>query len=170
MKALYNRWRYSRGLDGWRYRLTFYFDRLVWRLELATARVRFTARRFRRFVTRQPLAVIKITYEIVTPESAEHGEPESSGWVDDIGESMEPDPYDIADKKTRVDLALEFFSNLSYIEKNSSAFYPGVWYTEPEYGNGPRAYFERGEVETRAYHLYNFTDTEREQIFDGIGG
>lgn len=150
--------------------LRVYFWRLLWRLELATARVRFTARRFRRFVTRQPLAVIKITYDIVTPESAEHGDVESSGWIDEIGQSMEPDPYDIADKKTRVDLALDFFSNLGYLEPSSSAFYPGVWYTEPEYGNGTRAYYETGEVETRAYHLYNFTDTEREQIFDGIGG
>lgn len=147
-----------------------YFSRLLWRLEFATARVRFTARRFRRFVMRQPLAVIKTTYEIVTPESAEHGDVESRGWVDDTGQSMEPDAYDIADGKTRVDLALEFFSNLGYVEPSSSAFHPGVWYTEPEYGLGTREYIEDGELETRAYHLYNFTDAEQETIFNGIGG
>lgn len=150
--------------------LRFYFWRLVWRLEFAVARVRFTVRRFRRFITRQPLAVIKTTYDIVTIESAEHGEVESSGWVNDIGESMEPDAYDIAERKTRVDVALDFFDNLGYVEASASAFYPGVWYTEPEYGNGTRAYFETGEVETRSYHLYNFTNIELEKIFDAIGG
>ncbi len=150
--------------------LRVYFCHYVWRLEIAIARVRFTARRFRRFITRQPLAVIKTTYDIVTVESAEHGDVESSGWIDDIGESCEPDAYDIADKKTRVDVALDFFENLGYVEASASAFYPGVWYTEPEYGTGTRAYFETGEIETRSYHLHNFTDTELEQIFDGIGG
>jgi hypothetical protein len=40
---------------------------------------------------------VAITFEIITPESAEHGDAEERGWLDKEGTSVEPDFYDVGD-------------------------------------------------------------------------
>jgi len=149
-------------------RLSLLFWRYVSRLEILAARVRFTARRLARFIAQKPNAVIRIAYEIVTPESAEHGEADSRGWIDDIGQSMEPDAYDIAESKTRVTLAVEFLGDLGSLEASASFFHSGVWYSEYGANQGTRDYYEKGEEETRTYHLAGFSEREEEAIFEGV--
>ena len=84
--------------------------------------------------------LFNVTYELVTPESAEHGEAEERGFVaedidlrsaiEEIGYcAMEADSYPISHKN------------------------PPRWFTNYEYGNGTRDYFEKGIEESRSLHL-----------------
>ncbi len=150
------------------YRLRLALARIVWRLELIPARVRFYYRRLVARLTRQPQALICTTYDIVTPESASHGDVDSSGWIDETGLAFEPDPYDIAEGVTRADLALEYLREQGYLEPSSSAFHVDVWYTVYGYNQGTREYYETGAEESRSYHLDGFTEAEQASIYEGI--
>lgn len=84
----------------------------------------------------------RVTYEIVTPESAEHGDAESRGfvmpgdWRDDIETAMtQPrNAYDISLREA-MDLA-------------DCAYDCGRWWTESE----GRCNYRTGAIETRSIH------------------
>ena len=103
---------------------------------------------------------IAITYEIVTPESAEHGDAEERGWIDEEGVDMTPDKYDIDDGLTAVSKAVEFLRNEGVVEASSSQFHQGVWYIGQEIPN-----YKTGAVETRSYHLRGFTPKEEQAVY-----
>ena len=104
---------------------------------------------------------IRIAYEIITQESAEHGEADERGWEDEDGVSMQPDKFDLEDGLTAVDLAVKFLTDKLAFELSSSTFYSGVWYTD--YGSQN---FRDGSYTNRAFHLYGFTLEQEEQIFN----
>lgn len=104
---------------------------------------------------------ITITYEIVTPESAEHGDAEERGWIDEEGVDMTPDQYDLEDGETAASKAVEFLQNEGASEPSSSAFHDGVWYSTPD-GNQD---YRTGATEYRSFHLNDFTPEDEEAIY-----
>lgn len=104
---------------------------------------------------------ICITYEIITPESAENGEAAERGWENKDGVSMQPDEFDLDDGVTAVDLAVKFLTKEFANEPSSSHFHNGVWYTA--YGSQN---YRDGSYTNRGYHLVGFTPEQEEQIFN----
>lgn len=115
---------------------------------------------------------IRITYEIITPESAEDGDAER-GWENEEGVVMEADEDDIAEAgvyasgETRAyaDAAVDFLENAGVTEYSSS---PGTgddggWYTE--YGDQD---MHTGNYENHSYHLEGFTDEELRDIYNRL--
>lgn len=139
-------------------RLRLLWSRIVDRCLLTVASVRIVARNLARLLSRGTLPVVKVTYDIVTPESAEHGDTESSGWIDETGQTFEPDKYDILEGKTRADLVAEYLES----EGVQLSEYCGDWYTAPQ--GITRASLERGEDETHYYHLHGFSVSEENEI------
>jgi hypothetical protein len=95
---------------------------------------------------------IGVTYDIVTPESAEDGDVAERGWINE---------------GIPIDGVREAIRMLKYdgpFEPSSSAFHKGVWYTESE---GDTDY-HTGAVETKSYHLYGFTEAEERVIFNAL--
>lgn len=107
---------------------------------------------------------ILITYEIVTPESAEEGDAEERGWIDEDGVSMKPDKYDTQDGITAVDKAIKFLKHEYATDASSSRFNEGTWYTNYEYSQD----YSTGAVESRSYHLKGFTEAEERAIFNRV--
>jgi hypothetical protein len=107
-------------------------------------------------------ARILISYSVVTPESAEHGEAAEQGWINEEGVYCEPDPFERGEGQTRVDVALRYIP--VFCEASSSHFHKGVWYTESDGDTDYRT----GAVTTRAFHLVGFTEQEEREIFERI--
>lgn len=112
------------------------------------------------FESKPPLnLIVKTTYEIITPESAEAGDAEERGWIDEEGETFES-----------VEDVVRFLQDNGANESSSSSFNPGVWYTHyGDYDYSTRQ-MERGEIENRSYHLYNFTPEQEEEVFNQMTG
>jgi len=106
---------------------------------------------------------IRISYDIVTPESAEEGDVEESGWEDEEGTSMEPDKFDKEEGLTAVDLAVRFLKDQGATEPSS---YPtwstGTWYrnTETDYRDG--------SAKSLYFHLVGFSSDEEKKIYKKI--
>lgn len=96
------------------------------------------------------MGLIRITYETITPESAEDGDIEDSGWKDEEGTEYTEE---------------EVISLLRGCVPSSSFFYTGIWYTM--YGD---ADFKSGECENVSYHLDvgTWTLEERRRIYTAI--
>lgn len=110
--------------------------------------------------------LIKITYEIITPESAEQGDVEERGWVDEDGISMKPDKYDTQDGITAVDKAIKLLEEDGASEPSSSSFHSGIWYSNDRYDED----YSTGAIESRSYHLKGFSEAEERAIFRAIAG
>jgi hypothetical protein len=106
---------------------------------------------------------IRTTYDIVTEESAAHGDVAERGWIDEEGEVMEPDADEEAEGITAVSLAVKFLRDAGGIYPSSSGFHPGVWYS-----NEAEQDYRTGEWETRSYHLVNFTTEEQKEIYEAL--
>lgn len=120
-----------------------------------------TIRRRRKEARRNPITDrrILITYEIITPESAEIGDAEESGWENEEGVDVSPDEWDIDDGITVVDKAVKFLREAGANQASSSHFHVGTWYT---------AYGEMdmdGNTTNYSYHLEGFLPEEEEAIF-----
>lgn len=105
--------------------------------------------------------LIRTTYEIITPESAEEGDFEETGWEDEEGESMEPETDD--PEETAVYNAIEWLRDKGPLEPSSWPFSPGSWYTA--YGEQD---FSDGSYTNYSYHLVGFTPEEEQQIYEGL--
>lgn len=100
---------------------------------------------------------IKITYDIVTPESAEHGDFAESGWHDEEGRDCRPGQYAIDEGWTCVDIAIETL-------KDAGATYHGDWYSTEYHVQD----YSTGEEIQYSYHLYGFTEEEESIIADRL--
>lgn len=100
---------------------------------------------------------ILTTFEKVTPESAEEGDVSDRGWIDEDGESMVPDE----DTESVAETAMKFLLDKGATEPSSSHFHPEIWYTSYEVSENYRT----GEVESRSYHLKDFTSEEEREVF-----
>lgn len=69
------------------------------------------------------MALVRTTFEVVTPESAELGDAEERGWVDEVGTTY---------------TFRELVNMLRNCEPSSSQFHKGIWYsiTEQSYVTG----------------------------------
>ena len=106
---------------------------------------------------------IKITYDVVTPESAAHGDFEETGWENEEGVDMIPDQFDIDEGLTPADLAVKYLRNEGVIEASSSCFHVGLWYTT----EGDVDYTD-GSERRQSYHLYGFLPEEEREIYNRV--
>jgi hypothetical protein len=94
---------------------------------------------------------IAITFETVTPESAEHGDFAETGF------ELEPRPYERGDLKA--------YGRAEFISEPSS--YPTIdastWFTQGQCDQD-RAYFERGEETRLSLHLGNVTTASMRRV------
>jgi len=104
---------------------------------------------------------IRIAYEIITPESAEQGDAEERGWIDEEGIAVSPDEWD--EEITAAAKTVMFLKNEGVSEPSSSAFHPGVWYTA--YGEQN---WRDGSYKNQSYHLVRFTPEEEEEVYKRI--
>jgi hypothetical protein len=108
--------------------------------------------------------IIRTTYTVVTPESAEVGDYAETGWIDEEGTAMEPDEYDREEGRTAVDLAVAFLEYAGASEPSSCpTWMPGTWYTSPTIQD--RAHFEEGREEQHSFHLEGFSEAEEREIY-----
>jgi hypothetical protein len=96
-----------------------------------------------------PAGYIAVTYEIVTPESAEEGDAAERGWEDEQGAE-----YTLS----------EAIEKLRGLEPSSTAFHPGVWYSDCDGDTDYRT----GEVKYLSYHLVDFSVEDQRAIFDAV--
>lgn len=107
---------------------------------------------------------IRISYVTITPESAEAGDVADRGWIDEEGEDMDPDKFDIEDGVSAAQKAAKFLNDKGAYHPSSSPFHTGVWYSDsPEVID-----YATGEEEERSYHLSGFTPEEEQKIFNEV--
>ena len=109
---------------------------------------------------------IKKTFEVVTPESAEHGDFAETGWEDEEGAAIEPDDLEVEEhgsgSEAAVALAVDHIG--SCVEPSSSDWHPRVWYTDAD---GDIDY-RTGAEKRYSYHLEGFSAVEEEAIFNAL--
>ena len=105
---------------------------------------------------------ITSTYETYTEESVEHGDAEDRVWLDEEGESMEPDEYDIEDGLSVIDKTVKFLQSKGAIHPNDS-MNARWWSTEEEMD------MHTGERMIKSYHLNNYTEEEKAEINKRMG-
>jgi len=99
---------------------------------------------------------LDITYEIVTPESAELGDNAESGFED---ENMKFDS---------LSELIDYMLNEGAAEpSNSNYFHANTWYNTVD-PIQDRAYFEKGESKFLGFHPKGVTEEEGKIIFDSI--
>lgn len=108
--------------------------------------------------------LVKVTFQITTPESAAAGDFAETGWIDEEGSSVEPDRWDLESGVTAVDKAVELILENGPVEASSSRFHPGVWFTQTNPTQN-RDFFENGVEETHSFHLEGFTVEEQREVF-----
>ena len=104
---------------------------------------------------------IGVTYEVITPESAENGDFEETGWEDEHV-SMEPDEWDVEEGITAVDKAVEYIQDRGPVQNS------GNWYSTVD-ASGTRDYYEKGKEVYYSFHLNNFSAEEEAEIADRLG-
>jgi len=112
---------------------------------------------------------IRISYEIITPESAEQGDAEERGWYDEEGILIEIDKFDKSIGMTIAEKAADTITQYpgeEGFEASSSEFHVGIWYTayKTEYD------YETGAVTNYSFHLYGFTEDEERAIYNILKG
>jgi hypothetical protein len=104
---------------------------------------------------------IKVYYQTITPESAEHGDFSDTGEHDVL--DCNPDKHDTADGLTAVDLAVKELKK-QYLEASSSNFHRGIWFTSID----PDQNYSTGEETYYTFHLKGFTKEEEQLIYKKI--
>lgn len=113
---------------------------------------------------------IRVSYEIVTPESAAEGDAAERGWEDEEGTEIVPDEYDLdeyeTEEKAAVELACtEILQHGSVEASDYPKCQPGhTWYTTID-AEENRAHWERGEDKRYSFHLDGFSEAEELAIY-----
>jgi hypothetical protein len=105
---------------------------------------------------------ILVTYEIVTPESAEQGDAEERGWIDQDGQTMAPDAEEASEGHTPVTLAYDSLYRCGASQPSCTGSGLGAWYTCDEHSTDYRT----GAAESRSYHLEGFTPEQEQAIWE----
>ena len=108
---------------------------------------------------------IKVTYDVVTPESAQEGDYAETGWIDEEGVEIIPDEFDIeehgSESEAAVALAVKFIGK-GVEASDYPRCCPGhTWYTDIE---GDTEYSTMA-VTRQSYHLEGFDDSEQIAIY-----
>lgn len=98
------------------------------------------------------MPVIRITYEIVTPESAADGDVSERGWVDEDGTAYTTDE------------AIQFLAHDHSVEPSSTQFHPGVWYSDLD----AETDWHTGAERRQSYHLKGFTESQQRRIYRAV--
>ena len=98
---------------------------------------------------------LTIYQQIITPESAEQGDFESSREWDEI------ECEDVEDAVERIR------NEYGYVEASSSQFHPNIWYstTDPSHDND---YYKKGMEKYYTIHPKGFSKKEEEEIYKGL--
>lgn len=110
---------------------------------------------------------ITTSYHVVTDESAEHGDFEETGWVNQEGESMMPDEFDIEEGITAVEKAIEFLKDMGGLEASCYPFEKGCWYTTTD-PLETKEFFEEGKRKFHSFHLNGFSEKEQREIYNEV--
>ncbi|MGB4196910.1 MAG: hypothetical protein WBJ51_06400 [Methanoculleus sp.] len=106
----------------------------------------------------------RVTYEIISHESAEQGDVEERGFLEEDGIDISLDEFDIEEGISIVDKAVEFLrdnTGSDGIEPSSTGkMGEEDWWTSYKHNED----FRTGTVENRSYHPYGFTVEEINQI------
>lgn len=116
-----------------------------------------------RIVLHNPKAKrILITYEIVTHESAEHGDAEERGWIDEEGDVIELDEFDREEGITVVDKTVAYLDRAYATEPSESGRDAAPrWWTDYDHDGDPAT----GARTNKSYHLEGYTEAEKRQIY-----
>ena len=106
---------------------------------------------------------IRTTYEVWSPEAVEAGDTDDRGWLDEEGESMEPDEWDREEGVTAAKKAAKWLNDHGAIRCSSSQFHPGIWSS-----NGGTEDYRTGDREEHSFHLSGFTEEEEREIWDEV--
>lgn len=110
-----------------------------------------------------PVRKIKVSYQKVTPESAEEGDISEQGWINEDGIDMEPLAEEIEIGLTAVIKAFQYLTNEGVSEYSNYPFTPGGWYSTS--GNiDPKDCAET----IQSYHLCNFDEEEQKAIYEKV--
>lgn len=102
---------------------------------------------------------IRISFEMTTPESVEHGDVAERGWVDEEGTLIDGSESGFDDFIHHAVDFLETEGGRS-LEPSSSSFSPGDWYVEID----GRTDYRTGAETRRSFHLDGFTEQEEAWI------
>lgn len=111
--------------------------------------------------------LIRISYEVITPESAELGEVEERGWIDEDGVVIEPDADDIENAGSELLAVVNAAVGVIGHRQQPSSYpcSPGfTWYTESD---GDEDY-ATGAVTYKSWHLSGFTPEEEHAIYNEV--
>lgn len=108
---------------------------------------------------------VVVYYQVITPESAEHGDFAETGLEVEI--SVEPDRFEKADGESAVDLALKALTERVYAtEPSSSHFHSGLWYSTVD----PERDFQSGAETYFTAHLEGFSESEEAEVYKRLCG
>jgi hypothetical protein len=113
---------------------------------------------------------IRISYDIVTPESAKIGDFAENGWEEEEGICIDPDQYDVEECGSELAAVVALAANTIGNDVEASdypACCPGhTWYAEidgtPDYSDG--------SVKRLSYHLDGFSEEEEMAIYAELCG
>ncbi len=113
---------------------------------------------------------IRISYQVVTEDSAENGDYADSGWENEEGVCIEPDDYDVdehgSESAAAVALAVKTIGNGCEASDYPRCCPGHTWYTECD---GDTDYSD-GSVTTQSFHLDGFSAQEEWAIYSKITG
>jgi len=120
--------------------------------------------------SRDSVRRIRISYDIVTPDSAEFGDFEETGWENEEGEVIDPDDCDVefygSESAAAIELAVYAIGN-DVETSDWPTCCPGhTWYTQID---GDEDY-EDGSVKRLSYHLDGFSEEEECAIYTALTG
>lgn len=98
------------------------------------------------------MGLIKVSYDIVTPESAEQGDAAEHGWEDESGTECNRRE------------AVKLLTDAGSLEASSTGFHHGIWYSQTDGSEDYRT----GAVKTLAYHVSGFTIREEYRIWSAL--
>jgi len=113
---------------------------------------------------------IKISYDVVTPESAEIGDFAENGWENEEGECADPDELDVEEHGSElaavIALAVEIIGNGVEASDYPTCCPGHTWYTEID---GETDYSD-GSEKRLSYHLEGFSEEEELGIYAALIG
>ena len=106
---------------------------------------------------------IKISYDIVTHESATIGDFAENGWIDEEGVEIADEDdinwHDGNELQAVIACSLEVIQQNGSVEASSSQYHPGVWYTQIDCEYDEERY---------SFHLDGFTEGEEIEIYNQL--
>lgn len=115
--------------------------------------------------SRDSIRRIRISYDVVTEESAAIGDFADCGWENEEGEIVDPDDSDVEEAGSElaavVDCAVRIIGNGVEASDYPHCCAGHTWYTETDGDTD----WEDGSVKRLSYHLDGFSEEEEEAVY-----